>query len=140
MFVVKRSKNNPILSPAKGHNFENFSTFNGSVVEIGKKVCMVYRAQTLPETFENHHFSLSVVGKAVSSDGVNFSEREKFIFPEHVWERYGIEDPRVTHIAGKYFIFYTALSTFPFSGDGIKVGLAISPDMKTITEKHQITP
>ena len=140
MFVVRRSKHNPILSPIKEHPFENFSTFNGSPVEVGKNIHLLYRAQSLPETFENNHFSLSVIGKAVSKDGVNFTKREQFVYPEHTWERYGLEDPRVTKINGKYFIFYTALSVYPFSGNGIKVGLAISPDMKTISEKHRITP
>ena len=140
MFVVKRSKHNPILSPIKEHAFESFSTFNGNPVEVGKDIHLLYRAQSLPETFQNNRLSLSVIGKAVSKDGVHFDKREQFIFPEHVWERFGLEDPRCTKIDGKYFIFYTALSVFPFSGDGIKVGLAISPDMKTVSEKHQITP
>lgn len=140
MFIVKRSKNNPILSPIKEHAFENFSTFNGSPMEVGKKIHLLYRAQSLPESFENNSLSLSVIGKAVSEDGINFKDRQEFIKPEHVWERFGLEDPRVTKIGGKYYIFYTALSVYPFSGDGIKVGLAISKDMKTIESKHQITP
>ncbi|MSU45245.1 MAG: hypothetical protein EXS47_01290 [Candidatus Zambryskibacteria bacterium] len=140
MFVVKRSKLNPILTPEKDHSFESFSTFNGSPIEVGKNIHLLYRAHSLPETFENNHFSLSVIGKAVSSDGLNFSKREQFIFPENPWERYGLEDPRVTKLQGKYYIFYTALSVYPFAGDGIKVGLAISRDMKTIESKHQITP
>lgn len=140
MFIVKRSKNNPILSPIKEHAFENFSAFNGNPVVIGKKVHMLYRAQSLPESFENNSLSLSVIGKAVSEDGINFKNREEFIKPEEVWERFGLEDPRVTKIGGKYYIFYTALSVYPFSGDGIKVGLAISKDMKKIESKHLITP
>lgn len=140
MFVVKRSKSNPILSPIKEHSFENFSTFNANPIVVGKNIHLLYRAQSLPETFENNHFSLSVIGQAVSSDGINFKKREVFIKPEHIWERFGLEDPRVTKIGGKYYIFYTALSVFPFGGSGIKVGLAISRDMKTISEKHLITP
>ena len=140
MFVVKRLKNNPILTPVKEHPFENFSTFNGSPVEVGRNIHLLYRAQSFPETFENNRFSLSVIGRAVSRDGINFTKREKFIFPEYSWERYGLEDPRVTKLGGKYFIFYTALSVYPFSGEGIKVGLAISPDMKIVSEKHLITP
>ena len=140
MFVVRRSKYNPILSPDKDNSFESFSCFNGNAIEVGKNIHLLYRAQSLPETFENHHFSLSVIGKAVSPDGINFKAREQFIFPEHQWERFGLEDPRVTKINGKYFIFYTALSVFPFAGDGIKVGLAISRDMKTVSEKHLVTP
>jgi predicted GH43/DUF377 family glycosyl hydrolase len=131
MFIVKRSKSNPIIAPIKEHAFENFSTFNGNPIEVGKKIHLLYRAQSLPESFENNRFSLSVIGKATSTDGINFENREQFIFPEHIWERFGLEDPRVTKIGGKYYIFYTALSIYPFSGDGIKVGLAISSDMKT---------
>src|ERR1700733_13949443 len=140
MFVSRRSKKNPILIPAKDSPFESFSTFNGNPVDVGKNICLLYRAQSLPETFENYHFSLSVIGKAASKDGIHFTAREQFIFPEYGWEKFGCEDPRVTKIDGKYFVFYTALSTFPFSGDGIKVGLAISRDMKTISEKHLVTP
>src|SRR3989344_4887480 len=128
MFIVKRSKHNPILSPIKEHAFENFSTFNGNPVEVGKKIHLLYRAQSLPESFENNSLSLSVIGRAVSDDGINFKNREEFIKPEHVWERFGLEDPRVTKVGGKYYIFYTALSVYPFSGDGIKVGVAISSD------------
>ncbi len=133
MFVVKRLKNNPILAPNPDNSFENYAVFNGNTTDIGKSTVMVYRAQACPEKFEGNHFSMSVIGKATSSDGINFKDREAFITPEHEWERYGCEDPRVTKINGKYYIFYTALSAFPLNvPEGIKVGLAISKDMKTI--------
>lgn len=141
MFVVKRSKLNPILVPEKNHPFESYCAFNGNPIEVGRNINLLYRAQSIPESFENNQFSLSVVGKAVSTDGLNFLKREEFIKPEHVWERFGLEDPRVTKLGGKYYIFYTALSAYPLNTpDGIKVGLAISKDMKTISEKHLITP
>ncbi|MCX6701786.1 MAG: hypothetical protein NTX96_01145 [Candidatus Zambryskibacteria bacterium] len=140
MFVVKRSEHNPILSPQREHPFESFAAFNGNPIKIGSSICMLYRAQSFPENIEGNQFSLSTICKTVSTDGIHFKNREVFIFPENVWERYGCEDPRVTKIDGKYFIFYTALSIYPFSSQGIKVGLAISSDMKTITEKHLITP
>jgi predicted GH43/DUF377 family glycosyl hydrolase len=41
---------------------------------------------------------------------------------------------------GKFYIFYTALSNFPFCADCIKVGLAITTDFKKIKEKHSVTP
>ncbi len=140
MFVVKRSKQNPILTPESGNAFESFATFNGNPVMIGKKIHLLYRAQSMPERFENNQFSLSTIGQTVSLDGINFKKRKQFIEPTEVWERFGLEDPRVTKIDDRYFIFYTALSTFPFSGSGIKVGLAISKDLKTISEKHLVTP
>jgi len=33
---------------------------------------------------------------------------------------------------GKYYIFYTALSRYPFTADGIKVGVAVTRDFKTV--------
>ncbi len=141
MFVVKRYKNNPVLSPDSNNSFENFAAFNGNPIEVGKKIHLLYRAQTIPERFDGGVFSMSVIGRAVSDDGIKFKNKEKFIYPEHDWERFGLEDPRVTKIGGKYYIFYTALSAFPLNiPEGIKVGLAISKDMKKISEKHLITP
>lgn len=141
MFVVKKCKHNPILSPNQENSFENYAVFNGNPVEIKDKVHMVYRAQSTPERIGGDTFSMSVIAKAESKDGTNFKNREVFIEPEEPWERYGCEDPRVTKIDGKYFCFYTALSAFPFNiPEGIRVGLAISKDLKKVTEKHLITP
>ncbi|HRH27096.1 MAG TPA: hypothetical protein PLZ99_03000 [Parcubacteria group bacterium] len=141
MFVVRRSKNNPILEPNQDNSWENYAVFNGNPIEVKGGMVMVYRAQSTPERIEDKTFSLSVIGKAESKDGVNFKNREVFIAPEHPWERYGCEDPRVTKIDGKYYCFYTALSAFPLNiPEGIRVGLAISRDMKTVSEKHLITP
>ena len=141
MFVVKRSKNNPIIAPSSERHFENFAAFNGNPIQVGNNINLLYRAQSMPEKFGDNAFSMSVIAKAVSRDGINFMNREVFLSPEHTWERYGLEDPRVTKIAGKYFIFYTALFAYPLNiPGGIRVGLAISPDMKTVSEKHLITP
>ncbi len=141
MFVVKRNKNNPLISPKKDGGFESWATFNANPIKIGSKTVLVYRAQNEPEHFDGGSFSLSVIGKAESSDGIKFKNREAFITPEHSWERFGCEDPRVTKIDGKYYIFYTALSAYPLNiPGGIKVGLAISRDMEKISEKHLVTP
>jgi len=140
MFFVTRSTHNPILGPDHMTSFEAHAAFNGCPIKIGSTIHMLYRAQSELENYQGSSFSLSSIGKAVSRDGVHFTHREQFITPEEIWERYGCEDPRVTKIDGKYFIFYTALSTYPFGGDGIKVGLAISRDLKTIDEKHLVTP
>ncbi len=141
MFVVRRNKNNPIMSPRKDASFESWAVFNGNPIKVGNSIEMVYRAQAEPQEFQGGHFSLSVIAKATSSDGVNFKSRQPFITPTLPWERFGCEDPRVTKIDGKYFIFYTALSAYPLNiPGGIKVAVAISNDMKTIKEKHLVTP
>ncbi len=140
MFVVKRSEHNPIISPHKDASFEAFAAFNGSPVKVGSVYKLLYRAQSLPETFEQGTFSLSSIGIATSKDGVHFTDKKQFIEPTEVWERYGCEDPRVTKIGGEYFCFYTALSVYPFRAEGIKVGVALSKDLKKVTEKHLVTP
>jgi len=82
----------------------------------------------------------STIGIARSRDAINFSDRKQLIIPEYSWEEFGCENPKITKFKGKYYIFYTALSTFPFCAKGIKVGLAISKDLKKIQEKYLVTP
>ncbi len=140
MYVVKRAERNPILGPKREHSYESYAVFNGNPIKVGSSIHMLYRAQSFPERIDGNQFSLSTICKTQSYDGINFKDGEVFIFPENSWERYGCEDPRVTKVEGKYYIFYTALSVYPFGPQGIKVGLAISKDMKTISEKHLVTP
>lgn len=140
MFTVKRSPHNPILSPDPKNPDEAYAAYNPSPIKKGTLTHILYRAQTVPEKFEGTDYSCSRIMKASSKNGVHFTNRTNFIEPEESWERYGCEDPRITHINGKYYIFYTALSTFPFGPDGIKVGLAISKDLETIDAKYPITP
>lgn len=140
--IVERSKYNPILKPDRSNSWEAEAVFNGCPIKKGNKIFLVYRALSLP----HYHISaknkmmISDIGIAESKDGIRFTKRSRFIFPKETWERFGCEDPRVTKLNGKYYIFYTALSTYPFSPEGIKIGLAISSDLKTIKEKHLITP
>lgn len=139
MYVLKRSHHNPILVPNKDNYWEAFATFNMSVVKKGKIFYGVYRAigaedKLLPQR------QISVIGLGKSKDGRHFEERIPFILPTEEWEKYGCEDPRITFFEGKYYIFYTALSKYPFEASGIKVALGISKDLKKVEEKHLITP
>lgn len=142
MIILKRSDKNPVLKPNKEESWEAEAVFNGCPIKRGKKIYLLYRALSLPHYHLTAQTQMRVsdIGIAESSDGVNFTNRRKFIVPEHKWERFGCEDPRITKFGDKYYIFYTALSTYPFSAEGIKVGLAISKDLKKIKEKHLVTP
>lgn len=141
MIVIRRSKKNPILKPDKDSAWES-AVFNGCPIQVGKKIHFFYRALSAP----HYHgaagisFRISDIGHATSADGLSFKNRERFIIPEESWERFGCEDPRITKLNGNYYIFYTALSQFPPTPQGIKVGLAISKDLKSISSKHLITP
>lgn len=130
---------NPILSPNKKNSWETQATFNGSVVKEKDTFHLFYRAVSSPQNYAGTTLSLSTIGHAVSRDGIRFTNRQQFIKPEYEWEKFGCEDPRITKLDGKYYIFYTALSTYPFTPEGIKVGVAITSDLKKIEEKHQVT-
>ncbi|MFH0773363.1 MAG: hypothetical protein V1922_03560 [bacterium] len=138
--TVMRCLENPILKPDPNHTWENYATFNGSVIKDNGLYHLVYRAMGDEQIIRKRKLRLSVIGKADSIDGIHFQNRKIFIKPEYKWEQYGCEDPRITKMDGKYYIFYTALSSYPPNWKGIKVALAISDDLKTISKKHLITP
>lgn len=140
MFTLNRFEHNPILSPKKEHPWEAFAAFNGSPARKGKKNFLIYRAMSEPDEFREPRISLSVIGSASSPDGVLYSDRSVLIAPQESYDQYGCEDPRVTQFGKKYYIFYTALGGVPFSKDNIKVAVGISDDLKTIAERHLVTP
>jgi len=140
--LAKRLEENPILKPKWNHFWEAQAVFNGCPVRTREGISLVYRALSLPyySSLTGARLSVSSISIARSRNGLDFSGRRRFIFPEHPWERFGCEDPRVTKLNGKYYIFYTALSAWPPKAEGIKVGLAISENLKVVQEKHPVTP
>jgi predicted GH43/DUF377 family glycosyl hydrolase len=139
MYVAKRSHHNPILTPNRDHYWEESATFNMSVLKKGKTFYGVYRAIGAEDKLLTPE-RVSMIGIGKSKDGRHFEERMPFIIPQEEWEQYGCEDPRITFFEGKYYTFYTALSKFPFEASGIKVAVAVSKDLKKITERHLVTP
>jgi predicted GH43/DUF377 family glycosyl hydrolase len=136
----KRYYHNPILMPSELNSWELEATFNGCPIkETNEKINIFYRAISPPQDIENNKLHLSTIGHATSDDGgLNYKNRNLLIKPEFDWEKYGCEDPRVTKIDETYYIFYTALSKFPFEAEGIKIGLAKTKDFKKI-KKYPIT-
>ena len=136
---MKRSKGNPILIPVSENAWEADGAVNGCPVHGGGKIHFVYQAVSAPQKISGFELHLSTVGHALSGDGIHFKNRHQLIKPEHNWEKFGCQDPRVTKMNGKFYIFYTALSTSPFSKPHSRVGLAITYDFKKIKEKHPVT-
>jgi predicted GH43/DUF377 family glycosyl hydrolase len=140
MFTVTRSEYNPLLSPMEEHPWEAAAAFNGCPAIQGRKTVMVYRAMSEPDLLKEPHLPMSTIGRADSSDGLHFEDRKPLVLPDKDYDAYGCEDPRVTKFGDTYYIFYTALSGIPFSAETIKVAVALSKDLKTVTEKHLVTP
>ncbi|MEI6280586.1 MAG: hypothetical protein WCP17_01120 [bacterium] len=139
MYVVKRSHHNPIVTPNLDNYWEAFATFNMSVIKKGKTFFGAYRAIGAPDVLLEQH-QISTIGIGESKDGRHFEKRAPFITPKEEWEKYGCEDPRITFFEGQYYIFYTALSKYPFEASGIKVAVAISKDLKKVDKRHLVTP
>jgi beta-1,2-mannobiose phosphorylase / 1,2-beta-oligomannan phosphorylase len=139
MFVAKRSHHNPVLIPNRSRHWEATAAFNMSVVKRGRALYGIYRAISARDILQTPE-QRSVIGIARSEDGAHFKNNAVFIEPREDWERFGCEDPRVTFFEGLYYIFYTALSKYPFTADGIKVAVAVSKDLKSIQERHPVTP
>lgn len=135
-----RAPANPLLKPSQTHSWENFAAFNPCVSYQNGLFHMVYRAiSSLPEANASGQTLISSIGYAVGNDPYHFKNRKQLVAPEYEWERFGCEDPRVTYFEGLYYIFYTALSQYPFSPDGIRVGLATTRDFKTLEAKSEVT-
>src|SRR3990167_8045452 len=139
MAVLQRIEENPILKPNSKNTWEAQAAFNPSVVKDQAGYHLLYRALSFPEKHNGVELSFSSIGYANSRDGIHFENKRQLIVPKYDWESYGCEDPRITKLDNKYYIFYTALSLYPFSANGIKVGIAITEDFK-IFRKHQVTP
>lgn len=139
MYVAKKSIHNPILVPNKDHYWESFATFNMCPIKKDKTTYGFYRAISSVDKIAKQK-QFSVVGLGKSKDGLNFEERKQFITPDEEWDSCGCEDPRVTFFEGKYYIFYTALSRYPFTAEGIKVAVAVSSNLNEVEERHLITP
>jgi beta-1,2-mannobiose phosphorylase / 1,2-beta-oligomannan phosphorylase len=74
--------------------------------------------------------SISHLRIARSKNGVDFEiDKKPAMFPENKYESFGIEDPRITQINGKYYISYSAISYIT----GIAICLASTTDFITFT-------
>jgi len=73
---------------------------------------------------KNYLTSISHFRIGRSKDGYNFTfDDEHLIYPFGIYEEYGIEDPRITLIDGRYYITYTGVSSY-----GINVRLMVTDD------------
>jgi len=85
---------------------------------------------------QNYLTSISHFAIGRSRDGVSFTFNDKErIFPDSRYEEYGIEDPRITLIDGRYYITYAAVSQF-----GINVGLMVTDDFRKFERLGLILP
>jgi len=140
MFSVTRDPRNPVISPDPNTPWQAEAAFNPSPITHDGTLRLLYRAATHPSYYAGQTVELSTIGIADQTAPDTFGNHRQLITPTEDWEKYGCEDPRVTKIGDTYYIFYTALGGFPFGPTNIKVAVALSKDLRTIDEKHLVTP
>lgn len=101
---MKRFQGNPILEPVGTHRWESRRVFNAAVLNVDKRIHILYRAMG--------DDNVSRLGYAASSDGYHVDERLTYpIFePACDTEKDGCEDPRLTLLDDKVVMAYTAFS------------------------------
>ena len=141
---LKRLQNNPILTRNKNNKWESGAVFNCSVAFDKNVFHLVYRAIAsgfslrANRGYKNY---ISSIGYATSKDGIHFQRYTKpLIIPEYKWERFGCEDPRITKLGDRYFIFYTALSYPAYSERGGRIALATTKDFKGVAKWGVVGP
>jgi predicted GH43/DUF377 family glycosyl hydrolase len=110
MMKLERHAINPVLLPDPVSDWECYNVFNPSVIFHNGLFHMHYRAQGLDW--------ISRIGYAVSKDGMKWNRlRRPVLEPASGSDSRGVEDPRVTEIAGVFYMTYTAYGR-QFLGDG----------------------
>lgn len=137
---AERMAENPFLVPNHDESWQSYAAFNPCAIKVGDQYRLLYRAMSAPRRHQGVMMSVSSIGMACGDSPSRFPYTQQFIQPTESWERFGCEDPRITRVGDTHFIFYTALSAYPFDAAGIRVGVALSRDLKTVDEKHLVTP
>jgi predicted GH43/DUF377 family glycosyl hydrolase len=124
--LITRFSGNPILTK-EDVPYPVATVHNAAVIKQGHEYIMIFRSHRLN--------GRSILGMARSSDGYKFKVDPKpFMTPYDEYDEYGVEDPRITYIDGKYLITYSAYSQY-----GVRIGLAYTKDFSQIERIAYIT-
>jgi len=124
----RRATDVPVISP-HGDGWEAAGTFNPTVVRLGDKIVMLYRAQDRQGT--------SRLGYAESADAIHFTSRDEPVFtPSEPYEKDGgVEDPRLVQFGDTYYLTYTG-----YNKKDAQLCLATSKDLIHWDRKGVIMP
>lgn len=129
--LVRRFPNNPILTK-EDVPYPVETVHNPGVVRFKDRYIMLFRSHL--------RNGRSIIGIAESTDGQEFKVRPRpFMVPAErepfkTYEEFGVEDPRITYLEGRYLITYSAYSRF-----GVRIGLAQSEDFEDVERIALIT-
>ncbi len=123
LYPFERFPRNPILT-REDIPYPCNTVFNAAACRFGDYYLLVLRVEDL----EGH----SHLAVARSQDGIHFEvDPEPWVVPAdappfEVYERYGVEDPRITPIGDAYYLTYTAYGPY-----GPRVGIGRTRDFRS---------
>jgi len=129
--LVKRYTQNPILT-REDVPYPVATVHNAGVVKYNGRYIMLFRSHL--------RNGRSIIGCAESADGFSFTVRpEPFLEPATTgvfaeYEKYGVEDLRISPCEGEYLLTYSA-----YSRHGVRIALARTRDFKKIERISLIT-
>jgi predicted GH43/DUF377 family glycosyl hydrolase len=129
--LVERFKGNPILTK-DDVPYPVTTVHNAGMVKHDGRYMMLFRA--------HRRNGRSIIGLAESEDGFHFRVRpEPFMVPAAegifaAYEEFGVEDPRICSLEGRYLVTYSA-----YSRHGVRIGLAQTEDFESVERISLIT-
>lgn len=126
--MLKVKKHGVIIEPTK-LPFENRSVFNPGILQEGQNVHVIYRAMN-----KDH---ISCLGYAKLGGPIKVIERwpRPFMCPEYKYEKYGIEDARITKIGDIVYLVYVV-----HDGKNALVACAYGRDLFNLKRVGIISP
>lgn len=127
------------------------ATFNPAAVKLddGRHILLVrsvpkgYEKLGPVNQFDNAYTSHLSQWESLKPDGDFKLVAEKAIGPSENFDKFGVEDPRITKIGDTFYIFYTSLE-FGLgeanATDGIRIAMASTKDFKTYKKHGVIGP
>ena len=108
--------------------FEDRGVLNPACIQEAGVTHMFYRAVNRNE--------ISCIGYCQLVDNKVVKRLDKpVLFPEHDYEKKGVEDPRITLLEGTYYLFYTA-----YDGKNALIAYATSKDLVHFVKQGLISP
>jgi beta-1,2-mannobiose phosphorylase / 1,2-beta-oligomannan phosphorylase len=115
---------------------------NGRYIMLVRSVPVGYEKIGWVNEFDDNYTSHLSLWEGVSPDSFSLADPAA-LKPDQPYDRYGVEDPRITKIGNTYYICYTALAIGlgqADAGKGIRIALASTRDFKTFTKHGTIGP
>lgn len=118
-----------IILESSKNGFENQAVLNPACIESGGVTHMFYRAVRKGDMVSSIGYCRLEGNKAV------YRAAKPVLFPEHDYEKKGVEDPRIVFLDGVYYLFYTA-----YDGKNALFAYATSSDLVHFTKHGIISP